>query len=65
MMNAPSRLLLDDVDTRQMTANEAPCYESQDRGKGGAFSRATCYGQAEAPGELIYLLALVNDEPGR
>ena len=48
-----------------MAANEAPCYESQNLGEGGAFSRATCYGQAEAPDELIYLPALVIDEPGR
>jgi len=37
------------------------CYESQNLGGGGAFSRATCYGQAEVPGALIYLPALVND----
>ena len=35
------------------------CYESQNLGEGGAFSRATCYGQAEAPGELMYLPALL------
>jgi hypothetical protein len=36
------------------------CFESQNLGGGGAFSRATCYGQAEVPGDLIYLPALVN-----
>lgn len=31
------------------------CYESQNLGDGGAFSRATCYGRAEVPDGPIYL----------
>jgi hypothetical protein len=38
------------------------CYESQKLGDGGAFSRATCYGQALAPGASIYLPALRRQE---
>lgn len=41
------------------------CYESRNLGDGGAFSRATCYGQTEAPGDRIYMPALVDSGPGR
>ncbi len=36
------------------------CYEAQNLGGGGAFSRAICYGHAEVPGGLIYLPALFH-----
>jgi hypothetical protein len=34
------------------------CYESQNLGGGGTFSRAECYGTAETPGAQTYLPAL-------
>ncbi len=36
------------------------CYESQNLGGGGAFSRAACHGQAAVPGDRVHLPVLIQ-----